>query len=53
MPGVAAYSASKAYGSTLAQALSYETEDKIDVIDWTLGKANTKAIWDQKYPAPV
>ena len=40
--GIAAYSASKAYASSFAQALSYETEGKIDVVDWACGEVSTK-----------
>ena len=42
--GVSAYSASKAYVSTLAQALSYEVEHKIDVVDWVAGETSTKML---------
>ena len=42
--GVSAYSASKAYVSTLAQALSYEVVEKVDVVDWVSGEVSTKML---------
>ena len=42
--GVSAYSASKAYVSALAQALSYEVEGKVDVVDWVSGEVSTKML---------
>lgn len=40
--GLATYAASKAYASSIAQALSYENEDKIDILDWVCGEVSTK-----------
>ena len=51
--GVTAYSASKAYVSTLAQALSYETQEKIDVVDWVAGETSTKMLKERNNPRTV
>ena len=44
--GTAVYAATKAYASSFAQALSYELEDKIDVIDWPCGEVRTRLLGD-------
>ena len=53
--GTAIYAATKAYDSSFAQALSYELEDKIDVIDWPCGEVRTRLLGDYgaKYPRAV
>ena len=42
--GTIVYAASKAFASSFAQGLSYEVEDKIDVIDWAAGEVKTKLL---------
>jgi short-subunit dehydrogenase len=42
-PGLVAYSSSKASASYFTEALSYEVQDKIDVMAWNCGPVNTKA----------
>jgi len=45
--GTLAYSATKSSASFFAQALSYEVEDKIDVMDWQAGETATKMLRKQ------
>ena len=40
--GLTVYAATKAYTSSFAQALSYENENKVDVVDYILGMTDTK-----------
>ena len=40
--GTCTYAATKAFVSNFAQGLSYEVEDKIDVVDYVLGEVSTK-----------
>jgi len=49
VPGCAAYSATKACSSYMAQALSYElAEHGIDVMSWEAGVAGTKMFTEEK-----
>ena len=42
--GTCTYAATKAFVSNFAQGLSYEVENKIDVVDFVMGEVNTKLL---------
>mmetsp|Transcript_31931 Transcript_31931/g.42276 ORF Transcript_31931/g.42276 Transcript_31931/m.42276 type:complete len:117 (-) Transcript_31931:196-546(-) len=48
IPGCVTYSAAKACSSFMAQALSYELREKVDVMSWEAGAAGTKMFSEER-----
>jgi len=48
MPALSLYSATKVFDSFLAEGLSYELSDKIDVMSYMAGKTATKLLGNPK-----